>query len=128
VQAPEYNLPRFMQRLQSRIARKLNKLYERKGKFFEGRYKKADLLDEDAALERFDYVTNLPISAGLVDRIEDWPGLSAWEYIKDGVCMEGRWVDRAEWRRLHRKTFNKYKKYNMPEDAGEKTHSFQITH
>src|SRR5699024_1399983 len=43
VQAPEYNLPRFMQRLQSRIARKLNKLYERKGKFFEGRYKKADL-------------------------------------------------------------------------------------
>jgi hypothetical protein len=124
--APELNLPRFMQSLQGQIATALNGLYDREGKFFEGRYFKADVLDDKALIERFNFITNGPVQFGLVDHIDDWEGVSSWNYLKSGEDVEGKRLNRTELRRLKRKSENKRKKYAMPENAGVEEFKFKL--
>lgn len=57
------------------IARARNKALERKGHFWEaGTYCDCVLLDQDASDRKLIYTLLNPVRAGLVDRLEDWPG------------------------------------------------------
>ena len=65
----------------------INKRRERSGPLFEGPYQ-ARLVDEDKYLLHLSrYIHLNPVSAGLVDRAEDWEFSSYRDYI--GICRGG---------------------------------------
>lgn len=103
LQALLLNLPEFMRDFQSSVARELNRLHGRKGKFFERRYSCEDVLDDAAFVDRLDYTLNNPCRADLVRHIDDWPGISSWDIHKTGEPMVGKWLNREKLRKLRRK-------------------------
>lgn len=103
VQAPFMNLPEFMRDFQSSLAREVNRLHGREGDFFERRYASEQILDDEAFLDRLRYTLNNPCNDHLVRQIEDWPGVSSWDFHTTGEPIVGEWLDRRELRRLRRK-------------------------
>jgi hypothetical protein len=97
------NLPEFMRDFQSSVARELNRLHGREGKFFERRYSSEPVLDDEAFLDRLGYTLNNPCNDDLVRHIEDWPGVSSWDFHTTQEPLVGEWLDRKELRRLRRK-------------------------
>ena len=77
-------LSQFMQTLNQQIAQDFNRLRDRSGHFFAGRFKPLAILDEDSLLERVAYVHAQPVHHGLVERVEDWPGLSSFRAVCEG--------------------------------------------
>lgn len=124
--APELNLPEFMASLQGRIAVELNKLYGRRGQFFEAPYLKADVVDEEGQVERFNFITNSPVELGLIKKLEDWGGLSSWDYFQTGDSITGSRLNRTEFSKHKRKSKNKRKKYEIPDDAGFEHFEFKL--
>jgi REP element-mobilizing transposase RayT len=103
VQPMFMNLPEFMRDFQSSVARELNRLHGRDGKFFERRYSSEQVLDDEAFLDRLNYTLNNPCNDNLVRHIEDWPGVSSWDFHTTQEPMVGEWPDRKVLRRLRRK-------------------------
>lgn len=73
------SLARFMQQLKSEVARELNGLRGRRGGFWADRYHAIPILDEEALLDRITYTLMNPVAAGLVAKLEEYPGLSSAE-------------------------------------------------
>jgi REP element-mobilizing transposase RayT len=83
---PKGNLPEFEQFLDSLIAKSLNALYGRWETFWApGSYSAVTLVGPEDVLAKTAYVLANPVSAGLVRRGKEWPGLwSAPERIGAG--------------------------------------------
>ena len=76
---PEGLLPKFMQYLNSFVARAINASHGRVGTFWENESFTAPELPEDAdVVDKCVYVLTNPCSADLVARACEWPGLSSW--------------------------------------------------
>ncbi|MEM1023962.1 MAG: hypothetical protein AAF627_02055 [Myxococcota bacterium] len=74
----ESQLSNFMCRFEGPLAKMLNVLDDTRGQVFEKRFTSIQAIDPDAVLECIVYSVMNPVSAHLVARIEDWPGLLVW--------------------------------------------------
>jgi len=103
IRCPWLLIHRFMEQFQSQLARALNKHWGRSNSFYEGRYKDSVVLDDASAVDKLVYTMCNPCESDLVRHPKLWPGLSSWSYFVSGQPMVGRWVNKAERRRLLRK-------------------------
>jgi putative transposase len=73
---PMGRLPLFAALFHSLVARALNVHYRRGESFWApGSFSAVTLADDAAVLDKIVYMITNPVAAGLVDRVEDWPGL-----------------------------------------------------
>ncbi len=121
VKAPFMNLSEFMRDFQADIAREINRLRSRNGKFFSRRFSAEPILDEEALLDKLDYTLNNPCNDDLVRHIKHWPGVSSWDFHATSEPMVGKWLDRDELRRLRRKD------ENTPEEAAYKEFELELS-
>ncbi|MFU8803833.1 MAG: transposase [Bradymonadaceae bacterium] len=91
--APWGNLHAFMQDFEAWLARKMHAYRGTSGPFFADRYTSIPLLDDAAAFEKLIYTLANPAAAGLVERLEDYPGLSSLDHHFNHEPIVGRWVD-----------------------------------
>jgi REP element-mobilizing transposase RayT len=76
VSDPRADLPRFLQDLDSLVARAVNALHAQWGHFWEaGGYNATLLGSAEDVLDRCAYVLANPVAAGLVRKARKWPGL-----------------------------------------------------
>ena len=70
-----------MRRLLNSYTRYFNEKIKRKGPLWEGRFKKVLVNSDEQLLHLTRYVHLNPVSAGIVEKPEDWPCSSYREYI-----------------------------------------------
>lgn len=85
---PDARLPEFLRHLDGLAAKAINALYGRKGYFWDDEEFNATLLDSpEDIFDRLVYVLANPVSAGLVRKGRQWPGL--WSAPEDmGKTLE----------------------------------------
>lgn len=96
--APEDHgvLSAFMDHALNNIAREVGgRLRGWKGSFWGGRFHSVPVLDEPSMVERLKYLLSNGTKEGLVDRPEDWPGVSSLRAQVSGKADAGRWYDRS---------------------------------
>jgi putative transposase len=79
----------FMGNVQNSYSRYFNIKHKRKGPLWEGRFKNVLIKDDEYLLHLTRYIHLNPVSAGIVDRPEDWLDSSYVEYLgktKDRIC------------------------------------------
>jgi REP element-mobilizing transposase RayT len=89
-------LARFMNHLNSKVAREAGAIFDWKEKFWSRRYEAIVVSDEEAAqVERLRYILAHGVKEGLVERPEDWPGVHCVRELLAGEPLEGLWFDRT---------------------------------
>ena len=91
VRAPRGNLPQFMQFLLANIARKVGWLVRWRGPFWDRRYSAEPVLDDEALLDRLQYILSHGPKEGLVRKCRDWPGLSCVRMLVRDSRRSFRW-------------------------------------
>ena len=87
----------FMGHFNSNLAREAGRLVRWREKFWGRRYQAIPVSDEEGAqVERLRYVLAHGCKEDLVERLRDWPGVSAVRAILDGEPLEGLWFDRSQ--------------------------------
>jgi len=100
----------FMGHFNSNLAREAGRLVRWREKFWGRRYQAIPISDEEAAqVERLRYVLAHGCKEGLVERLRDWPGVSAVRPLLEEESLEGYWFDRTREHRARRqgKTFER---------------------
>lgn len=93
----------FMGHFNSNLAREAGRLVRWREKFWGRRYQAIPVSDEEGAqVERLRYVLAHGCKEDLVERLRDWPGVSAVRAILDGEPLEGLWFDRSQEHRARR--------------------------
>ena len=86
----------FMQMAQRKISFEINRLQNRRGPLWEGRYHAVPVTDEEAAqIEQLKYVLGQGCKEGLVARPRDWGGVQSVRALLEGETLEGHWFDRT---------------------------------
>ncbi|MBX7192107.1 MAG: hypothetical protein K1X94_08625 [Sandaracinaceae bacterium] len=89
----------FMKELDQDLAVRVNELRGRDGHFVKGRPKITPILDEAHLAERMTYTHTQAVHHGLVERAEEWPGLSSFRAVCEGkTTVEVAHLDEAGWR------------------------------
>ena len=89
-------LSRFMNHLNSNLAREAGRLVDWREKFWARRYQAILVSHEEAAqIERLHYLLAHGCKEGLVARPQDWPGVHCIEALLTGAPIEGLWYDRT---------------------------------
>ncbi len=92
-------LAEVMRDFKSGLAKEMNKILGRRGTFWMERYDDDALLDDAAVATKLHYLHANPLRAGLVERIEDFPGVSSWEAHAKGLdALTETYFDEAAWR------------------------------
>ncbi len=85
----ENALPRFMANVLISYSRYFNRLHNRKGPLWEGRFRKVPVETDEQLLHLTRYIHLNPVTAGLADQPGDWTYSSYNEYLgraEQGVC------------------------------------------
>jgi hypothetical protein len=91
-----WQLARFMNYFLSKIAREIGRLTGWREKIFGRRYQAILISDEpEAQIARLRYVLSHGCKDGLVERLNDWPGVHCVEALTTGKTLEGWWFDRT---------------------------------
>ena len=89
-------LSAFMNHFNSNLAREAGRLAQWGEKFWARRFQAIPISDEpEAQIERLAYVLAHGCKEGLIERLRDWPGVSAVPALLDGAPLIGHWYDRA---------------------------------
>jgi REP element-mobilizing transposase RayT len=93
-------LARFMNYLNSNLAREIGRIAHWRERFWSGRYHAIVVSEEEAAqASRLRYVLSHGCKEGLVAAPTDWPGAHSAQALTSGTRMSGEWVDRTRaWR------------------------------
>jgi putative transposase len=92
------SLALFMSYLNSNTAREVGRMYGWKEKVWGRRYRHIEILDEDAQIERLDYVLEQGCKEGLIADPREWPGATCVHALLEDTPLQGLWYDRtAEW-------------------------------
>ncbi|MFL5318412.1 MAG: transposase [Myxococcaceae bacterium] len=89
-------LSRFMQYLLSNIARKIGKLVDWPGRFWDGPFHVTEVLDDGAMIARLRYILDHGVKEGLVAKVTDWPGLSCASQLLGERSRSFRWFSWAK--------------------------------
>lgn len=92
VETPQPNLAKGMRELNGVYTQRFNRLYQRVGHVFQGRYKAILVQKEAYFLELARYVVLNPVRAGMVDSVEAYPWSSYRAMIGEVVAPE--WLER----------------------------------
>jgi REP element-mobilizing transposase RayT len=103
-------MSRFMNYINSKIARETGKLHGWREKFWGRRYRAIPILDDQSLVARMKYILAHGCKEGLVKKPGDWPGVNCIKALLDGKKLKGTWFDRtAEYNaRKEGKTFERY--------------------
>jgi REP element-mobilizing transposase RayT len=83
------DLSRFMNHVNSNLAREAGRLADWREKFWGRRYEAIVISQEEAAqIERLKYVLSHGCKEGFVERPEDWPGVHAARALAEGLSLE----------------------------------------
>ncbi len=69
----DWPLSRILKGIKGFTAREINKVLNRTGSFWQDENMDHIIRDADSWLEKFHYIHNNPVEAGLVESLEDWP-------------------------------------------------------
>ena len=90
------DLADFMRMLNGEVARELNRVWTRKGPFWDGRYNPLLLLDDEAVVNTWKYVFANSFKERLVEHPSEWPGFHGFQFWGEGRVWEGVKYDRTE--------------------------------
>jgi REP element-mobilizing transposase RayT len=105
-------LATFMCYVNSNLAREAGRLYEWKEKFWGRRYQAIVVSnEEEAQMDRLEYILSHGVKEGLVKRPQDWPGAHSVNALLTGEPLEGLWFDRTQEyaARVRREDFDRLK-------------------
>ena len=89
-------LARFMNYLNSNLAREAGRLHGWREKFWGRRYQAIVISEEEAAqMDRLRYLLSHGCKEGLVARPRDWPGAQCVEALIESQSLQGLWFDRT---------------------------------
>ena len=89
-------LARFMNYLNSNLAREAGRMYRWSEKFWGRRYQAIVVSEEEAAqIDRLRYLLSHGCKEGLVGRPQDWPGAQSVKTLTEGQPLRGLWFDRT---------------------------------
>ncbi len=90
------HLARFMNYVNSNIAREANRITGWREKFWGRRYRAIQISDEEAALvARLQYVLSHGAKENLVSSCREWPGLQCVDALTKGKPLKGTWYNRT---------------------------------
>jgi REP element-mobilizing transposase RayT len=91
-----YRLARFMNYLNSNLAREAGRIHDWKERFWGRRYQAIVVSEEDAAqIDRLHYLLSHGCKEGLVASPKDWPGVQCVKALSDGEPLKGLWFSRT---------------------------------
>ena len=91
-----HQLARFMNYLNSNLAREAGRVHGWREKFWGRRYQAIVVSEEEAAQTgRLRYLLSHGCKEGLVSRPREWPGAHCAEALVEGRLLEGLWFDRT---------------------------------
>ena len=93
VRAPRGNLFEFMQYFLTNVSRKVGRLVGWRGSFWERRYSAEPVLDEEALLEKLQYILSHGVKEGLVRTIREWPGLNSLPEMRGDQARTFHWFN-----------------------------------
>ena len=89
-------LARFMNYLNSNLAREAGRLQGWREKFWGRRYQAIIVSEEEGAqIQRLRYLLRHGCKEGLVDSPEQWPGAQSVKALTRGEALRGVWIDRT---------------------------------
>jgi hypothetical protein len=87
----------FMRYLNTNLSLEINRLHDREGAVWGGRYRAILVSEEEAAqVGRFRYILAQSVKEGLVARARDWPGIHCVREILAGEPIRGLWFNRTQ--------------------------------
>ncbi len=102
--ADSQQLARFMNYLNSNLAREAGRLVRWREKFWGRRFQAVIVSDEEAAqVGRLVYILAQGVKEGLVASPFDWPGVHCAQALTEGTAISGSWHDRTLEFRARRK-------------------------
>jgi REP element-mobilizing transposase RayT len=99
---PLGQLDKFLEYFNGQLAREVNRFLGRRHQLWSRRARVERVLDDDAELERLDYMLTNPQRARLVDRIEHWQGMSSYGHYFTDQPQRFLCFDRTRWHRSKR--------------------------
>ena len=90
-----HQLARFMQFVNSNIAKEAGRLHNWPERLWSRRYRSIAVIDEQAAHERIRYLLAHGAKEGLVAAAGSWPGVNCIAALMHGDRLRGTWVDRS---------------------------------
>ena len=87
------DVPAFMQFILGNIARKVGRLVDWRGKFWERRYSAEPVLDDGAVVDRLRYVLAHGVKENLVERCDAWPGLTSLSQLRTRSARMFPWFN-----------------------------------
>lgn len=95
----EDRLPEIMRDFKSGLARALNRLYGRRGVLWMERYDDEAVLNDEAVETAIHYFHANPVRAHIVERADDYLGVSSWRAYADDVdVIRHTYFDETQWR------------------------------
>lgn len=88
------SLSRFLNHVNSNVARELGRLHRWGGRFWHRRASVIEVVDDDAVLARLRYIISQGLKEGLVARASEWSGASAIPALVGDGPLTGVWIDR----------------------------------
>lgn len=85
------SLAKFMNHVDSNVARKLARLTGWSGAFWSRRYRSIEAIDPAAVEERLAYILGQGVKEGLVASPHDWPGATSLRANLYGKTLRGTW-------------------------------------
>jgi putative transposase len=89
------SLARFMQYLNSNIAREVGREHNWREKFWSRRYRATTVLDDTAVVDRMKYILSNSVKEGLVKHPRYYPGVHCYRHLVEGRPLHGVWVNRT---------------------------------
>jgi len=89
-------LSKFMQFVNSNVAREAARLHDWPEKFWSRRYRAIPVLDDETSFARIRYILSHGAKEGLVASSTAWPGASCVEALTRGKLLRGTWINRSE--------------------------------
>ncbi|MFL5357718.1 transposase [Archangium sp.] len=83
----------FMQYLRANLSRKVGRLVDWSGGFWERRYSAEPVLDDAALVGRLRYVLAHGVKEGLVEKCSEWPGLTCLPQLLGPARRQFRWFN-----------------------------------
>ncbi len=86
---PGHDLPTVMESFGKYTARRLNRLFGWRGRFWQDGFHDHRCRDEDDMIERVSYLEHNPVRAELVEKADGWPFSSA--YASNSALLDRDW-------------------------------------
>ena len=101
--ADEAQLSEFLAYVESKLAREVGRHVSWRDKFWARRFSAEPILDDAALLRCLRYIFAQGVKEGLVDRADQWPGLTCIPELVHGIARSFPWFDRSAQHRARKK-------------------------